>query len=265
MLERHFNRISLCKAELPPWASPIHPDRGLPTCLCLAGSQGWEWALRLLLHRVAEPGLLVHSPSQTVSHSYGTRQPQYHIASKDKICFIFSPVQLISFSFFLLEGTCCTSSQMVPLALCYLITVLITYLPGEGRESSFCITSNIYFSLNIKSLSIIPFLFLLFFKSSDIYSRTGVYLEVAGTNLIVNQPMTLAGLTFSRLFLEYDSDTALRSLQNPCRLILEPHSKEASRKREREAERTKAFVHPPSGPSLEKQVNTGNKVLWQPS
>lgn len=37
--------------------------------------------------------------------------------------------------------------------------------------------------------------------------------------------MTLAGLTFSQLFLEYDSDTALRSLQNPGGLIPEPHSK----------------------------------------
>lgn len=37
--------------------------------------------------------------------------------------------------------------------------------------------------------------------------------------------MTLAGLTFSWLFLEYDSDTALQSLQNPCGLVPEPHSK----------------------------------------
>lgn len=38
---------------------------------------------------------------------------------------------------------------------------------------------------------------------------------------------------------------------------------EASHERERESKRAKAFVHLPLGLSLEKQVNTRNKVLWQ--
>lgn len=86
------------------------------------------------------------------------------------ICYhlTFSPVWFwISFSFFLLEGMCHTSSQTVPLAFCRLITLLIIYLSGGDRESCFRITSNFFFFFKYK----VPahnFIFFFFLQSSDV-------------------------------------------------------------------------------------------------
>lgn len=75
--------------------------------------------------------------------------------------------------------------------------------------------------------------------------------------------MTLARLTFSQLFLEYDSDTALQSAKSPyadtgasVKAVLKHHTR-----RERKSRWEKAFVHHPLGLSLEKEINMGYKVL----
>lgn len=118
------------KQSCPHGQAQLLPTRGLPTCLCLAGSQGWGPAPRLLFHHVPEPGLWLSTdhrrPSSTPmgEHGHSTTMPSRFASSSVLSSF------LISSSFFLLEGMCHPSSQPVPLAFCYLITVLITYLPG---------------------------------------------------------------------------------------------------------------------------------------